>query len=239
VPEGLEAFEILEGPAIFAFGDDLVTHEQRPGVGYLAGGHAVEAFGEGVGAVLRLRDGYIAIADEVLGHADEEAAGGVEGFVEASGEEAAFEVRDAEHGLLGQSDALDGEQLLGIDGPVDGDKIGAEAGDFLEVFEADDGEVRGGKAVLAGVLGGAGLALGSAGASGMGRIGVIGGELFLGYGLAGMRWHGVFLPIQLVARRQAGVCRCEGQVEGKKRGYFLGKGEMARLGGAGGLWDDL
>jgi hypothetical protein len=33
-------------------------------------------------------------------------------------------------------------------------------GDFLEVFEADDGEVRGGEAVLAGVLGGAGLALG-------------------------------------------------------------------------------
>src|ERR1700688_1426973 len=135
MPKGLEAVEILDGAAIFALGDDLVTHEQRPGVGYFAGGHAVEAFGEGVGAVLGLRDGEIAIADEVLGHADEKAAGGVEGFVEASGEEAALEVGDAEHGLLGQSDALDGEQLLGVDGPVYGDQIGAEMGDLLEVFE--------------------------------------------------------------------------------------------------------
>src|SRR5579864_9105553 len=30
----------------------------------------------------------------------------------------------------------------------------------------------------------------------------------------------LFLPIQLVARRQAGVCRREGQVAGKKRGYL-------------------
>jgi hypothetical protein len=56
-----------------------------------------------------LRDSDIAIADEVLGHADEEAAGGIEGFVEAGGEEAAFEVGDAEHGLLGEGNALDGE----------------------------------------------------------------------------------------------------------------------------------
>ena len=151
MPKGLEASEIIEGAAIFPFGEDLVTHEQRPGVGYLAGGHAVEALGEGVGAVLGLRDGDVASADELLGHSDEEAAGGVEGFVEASGEQAAFEVGDAEHGLLGQGDALDGEQLLGVDWPVDGDEIGAEAGDLLEVFEADDGEVGGGEAVLAGV----------------------------------------------------------------------------------------
>src|ERR1700686_5918780 len=144
MPEGLEAVEILEGAAIFAFSNDLVTKEQRPGLGYLASGHAMEAFGGGVGAVLGLRDGEIAIADEVLGHADEEAAGGVEGFVEASGEEAALEVGDAEHGLLGEGDALDGEQLLGIDGTVNGNQIGAEAGDFLEIFEADDGEGRGG-----------------------------------------------------------------------------------------------
>src|ERR1700676_4043768 len=69
-----------------------------------------------------------------------------------------------------QSDALDGEQLLGIDGPVDGDKGGAEAVVFLEVFEADDGEVRCGEAMLAGVPRGAGFALGSAGTGGMGRI---------------------------------------------------------------------
>jgi hypothetical protein len=185
MPEGLQAFEILEGPAIFAFSQDFVTHEQRPSVGYLAGGHAVEAFGEGVGAVLGLRDGDIAIADELLGHADEELAGGVEGFVEAGGEEAALEVGDAEHGLLGEGDALDGEQLLGVDGPVDGDEIGAEAGNFLKVFEADDGEVRGSEAVLAGVLRGAGLAFGGAGAGGMGRIGPISGELLFGKRVSG------------------------------------------------------
>src|ERR1700688_3522341 len=105
MPEGLEAIEIFEGPAILALGEDLVTHEQRPGVGYFAGGHAVEAFGEGVGTVLSLRDGDIAVADKLLGHGDEEPAGGVEGFVEASGEEATLEVGDAEHGLLGESDA--------------------------------------------------------------------------------------------------------------------------------------
>jgi hypothetical protein len=180
MPERLQSVEILEGPAILALGEDLVTHEQRPGVGYLAGGHAVEAFGEGVGAVLGLRDGEIAIADELLGHGDEETAGGVEGFVEASGEETALEVGDAEDGLLGQGDALDGEELLGVDGPVDGDQVGAEVGDFLEVFEADDGEVRGGETVLAGVLGGADLALGGAGTGGKGRVGAIGGELFFG-----------------------------------------------------------
>jgi hypothetical protein len=178
MPEGLQACEFLFGPAVLALGEDLITHEQRPGIGYLAGGHTVEAFGEGVGAVLRLRDGDIAIADQVLGHADEEPAGGVEGFVEAGGEEATLEVGDAEHGLLGEGDALDGEELLGVDGPVDGDEIGAEMGDFLEIFEADDGEVRGGEAVLAGVLRGAGLALGGAGSGGMGRIGPISGELF-------------------------------------------------------------
>jgi hypothetical protein len=182
VPEGLQAFEIIEGAAIFALGEDLVAQEQRPGVGSPVAGHALEAIGEGEGAVLGLGDGDVAIADEVLGHADEEAAGGVEGFVEATGEETALEVGDAEHGLLGQGDALDGEQLLGVDGPVDGDEIGAEVGDLLEVFEADDGEVRGGEAMLAGVLGGAGLAFGGAGAGGMGRVGAVRGELFFGNG---------------------------------------------------------
>jgi len=90
----------------------------------------------------------------------------------------ALEVGDAEDGLLGQGDALDGEQLLGVDGPVDGDQVGAEAGDFLEVFEADDGEVGGSEAVLAGVLRGTGLAFGGAGSGGMGRIGAVRGELF-------------------------------------------------------------
>jgi hypothetical protein len=90
MPEGLQAFEILKGPAILAFGQDLVA-----------------------------------------------------------------------------------QQLLGVHGPVDGDEIGAEVVDFLQVFEADDGEVRGGETVLAGVLGGAGLALWGAGAGRVGRVGAI------------------------------------------------------------------
>ena len=43
----------------------------------------------------------------------------------------------------------EGEQFLGIDGLVDGDEVGAEVGDFLNVFEADDGEAGGGEAMLA------------------------------------------------------------------------------------------
>jgi hypothetical protein len=50
------------------------------------------------------------------------------------------EALDAEEGLLGEGDALDGEELLGVDGLVDGDGIFAESGDLVEIFEADDGE---------------------------------------------------------------------------------------------------
>jgi hypothetical protein len=146
----------------------------------------LEAIGEGVVAVLGFGDFDIAMADEVLGHGDKELAGGVEGFVEATGEEAGFEASDAENGLLGQGDALDGEQFLGVRGLVDVDEIRAEVVDFLEVFEADDGEVRGGEAVLAGVLRGAGFALGGAGAGGVGRVGAIGGELFFRDGFLGI-----------------------------------------------------
>src|SRR5579864_395734 len=99
MPEGFEALEFLFGPAIFPFSLDLIAQEQRPGVGSLVAGHALEAIGEGVVAVLGFGDFDIAMADEVLGHGDEELAGGTEGFVEATGEEAGFEARDAEHSL--------------------------------------------------------------------------------------------------------------------------------------------
>ena len=132
------------------------------------------------------------LADELRGHGDEEAAGGIEGFVKASGEKAGLEVRHAEHGLLGEGDALDGEQFLGIDGLVDGDEVGAEVGDFLELFEADDSEGGGGEAVLAGIPGGAGLALRGGGAGGMGSVGAIGGELFFGERFLGV-WQAVVL----------------------------------------------
>ena len=57
--------------------------------------------------------------------------------------------------------------------------------DFLMLFDPDDGESRGGEAVLAGILGGLGLAFRGAGAGGQGSVGAIGGELFGGYGFAG------------------------------------------------------
>ena len=55
-------------------------------------------------------------------------------------------------------------------------------GGLLEVFEADDGEGGGGEAVLAGILRGAGLALGGARSGGFGGVGAIGGELLRGCG---------------------------------------------------------
>ena len=103
-------------------------------------------------------------------------------LIEAGGEEAGFEGGGAQQGLLGEGDALDGEQLLMVDGLVDGDEVGLEVGDGVEVFEADDGEVGGGEAVFAGVLSGAGLALRGTGTGGAGGVGAIGGELLLGYG---------------------------------------------------------
>jgi hypothetical protein len=49
----------------------------------------------------------------------------------------------AEDGLLGDGHALEDEQFLGIDGL--GDEVGAEAGNLLDVFEADNGEAGGGE----------------------------------------------------------------------------------------------
>jgi hypothetical protein len=77
--------------------------------------------------------------------------GGVESFVEAGGEEAGLQAGGAQDGLLSEGHALQGEELLGVDGLVDGDEIGLEAIDFAGIFEADDGE-RGGEAVRDGGL---------------------------------------------------------------------------------------
>ena len=75
---------------------------------------------------------------------------------------------------MGEGDTLDGEELLGVDGLVDGDGVLAEAGDLVEIFEADDGEGGGGETVFAGVLGGTGFALGGAGSGGLGGVGPVG-----------------------------------------------------------------
>jgi hypothetical protein len=108
---------------------------------------------------------------------------GVEGLVEAGGEEAGFEAGGAEDGLLGEGHAFEGEEFLGVDGVIGCDEVFAEVGDLIEVFEADYGESSGGEAVFAGVLGRAVFSFRSAWAGRTGGVGAIGGELFRGNGL--------------------------------------------------------
>jgi hypothetical protein len=87
----------------------------------------------------------------------------------------------------------------GVTGVVEGDEVASEMGDFIEVFEADDGESGGREAVFARILCGAGLTLGGAGPGGLGGVGAIGGELFLGDGFSGT-WHAFDLPFGDIAR---------------------------------------
>jgi hypothetical protein len=106
----------------------------------------------------------------------------VECRIEAGGEEAGLEAGGAQHSLLREGHSLEGEQLLGVDGLIDGCEVGFEMGDLVEVLKTDDSEGGGGEAVSAGIAGGAGLAFGSARASALGRVGAIGGELCVGDG---------------------------------------------------------
>ena len=186
--EGFETVEFLDGAAVEALGLGLIAEEEGKTVGVFV--EAVEAFGEEVVAVLRLGD-FVIVVDERVGDAHQGAAVAVEGLIEEGGAQAGVEAFDAEEGLLGEGDTLDGEELLGVDGLVDGDEVFAEAGDLVEIFEADDGEGGGGESVFAGVLGGARFALGGAGSSGLGGVGSVGGELFVGQRFLG---HGI-LPI--------------------------------------------
>jgi hypothetical protein len=142
----------------------------------------VEAFGERIVAILGAGDFNIAITNEFLGHGEDRMPGGLEGLVKARGKQAGLEARGAEERLLGQSHALDGEQFLGVDGLISGHKVGLDMGDFLEVFQPDDGERGCPKTMLAGILGRAGLAVGGAGSRRVSGISAIGGELFVGDG---------------------------------------------------------
>jgi hypothetical protein len=96
--------------------------------------------------------------------------------------------------LLGDGHALQGEEFLGVGRAVGGDEGSFETSDFLEVFEAHDGEVGGRQAVAEGVAGGSGFAFRGAGAGGMGGVGAIGGKLPGGCGWFGFlgRFHGYF-----------------------------------------------
>src|ERR1017187_6294221 len=105
---------------------------------------------------------------------------GVEGFVEAGGEEAGFEAGGADEGQLAGGDALNGEEFLGVDGAVEIQGVLAELVDFVEVFEADDGEGVAGEAVFAGVEGGFHLTGGGTGPGGFLSVDAVGGVLFIG-----------------------------------------------------------
>ena len=96
------------------------------------------------------------------------------------GEKAGFESRGAEDHLLCQGDALDGEELLGIDGLVAGDGVGFELRDFIEFFETDDGEGRRSETMFDGIAGRSGLPFRGARAGGCNGVGAVGGETFLG-----------------------------------------------------------
>jgi hypothetical protein len=133
-----------------AFRLGLITESQGPTVGLFH--QAVESFAQRVVAVLGAGDFDIPLTGEFWDHEDHRAIAGVEGLVEAGGEEAGFQARAAEDSLLGEGEALDGEEFLGVDGLVDGNEVGPEVGDLIEVFEADDGEGGGGEAVFTAVL---------------------------------------------------------------------------------------
>ena len=202
-----------------AFRLGLIAQKQGPTVGLA--GHLLETFAQQVVAVLLARDFDVAVAGEFRVHEFDRAAEAVAGRVEGGGEEAGFEARGAQEGLLGEREALEGEEFLGVDGPVEGHEVVLEMGDLLEVFEADNGEAGGGEAVLAGILRGAGLARRGARAGGFDGIGAIGGELLWGDGSFGVR-HVVIVPLQGVARGGASAEVRRSQVMGKK-GVVEGK----------------
>jgi hypothetical protein len=163
----------------------LIAEEEREAVGVAS--QDLETPGQGVGAVLG--SGDFDVAGDLVGEGVDQAVIAIEGFVEAAGHQSGFESGGAKEGLLGEGHALDGEKLLGIDGLVEGDEVLAEAVNGVEFFKPDDGEVGGGEAVLAGVLGGGGLALGRARSGGAGGVGAVGGEAFRG-DVAGFGGHG-------------------------------------------------
>ena len=177
--ELLEAFEFFDGAAVVAFGLGLVAEEEGPGA-FAFADHLMEAGGEGVGAVLGLDVFGVDVEILVEGHVGDFVVVVADRSVEGEVEEPGFETREPEDVVLGEGDAFDGEEFLGVLGRVGGDQVVAEAVDGVAFFDFDDGEVRAGEGVLAGVPGGSGLAFGGAGAGGFEGVGAVGGELFVG-----------------------------------------------------------
>ena len=178
--EGLQAVEVFDGSAVEALGLGLVAEEEFPALGML--GEVKEALGEG--EVLFLGAGHLEVGIAV-GRVEEIDGLGVAGVVKAGGKHAAFEAGGAQQVELGDGDALDGAEFLGVDGAVDGDEVGAEFADVVEAFEDGDGEIGSSEAVFAGVLGRSGFAFGGArtgGAEGIGPVrGKLLGRIFFGH----------------------------------------------------------
>jgi hypothetical protein len=205
-----------------AFGLSLIAQEQRPSVIRLPG-HALETVGQGVVAVLGAGDFDIAIARKLPTHGGYGSPVVVEGEVEAVGEQAGFEAGGAEHRLLGEGHALDGEQFLGVDRLIDAGEIGFEMGDLLEIFEADDGEGGGDEAVRAGVAGGSSLAFRGAWPVLLAALARLAASCF---SVTGMRVGP--LLFEELARGGRRLCDLAGQVVENKGTYFFGQGVNAR-----------
>ena len=137
-------------------------------------GEVAEAFGED--EVLFLAAAHLE-GGVAVGGVEEVGGFGLAGIVQAGGEESAFEAGGAQEVLLGEGDALDGVEFLGIGGVVEGDEVGAEFDNIVEALEDGDGEVGGSEEVFAGVLGRSGFAFGGAGARGTAGVGLVGGDL--------------------------------------------------------------
>jgi hypothetical protein len=139
--KGFQAFEFRDRAAMLALGVGRIADAQGHGVG--AGDAALEPLRQ----------------QEVEGIGGRGFSGCIRsGRAETGSEEAGFEAGGAEDGLLGEGDALDGEEFLGVNGFVEVDGVVLEAGDLLDVFETDDGISGGREAVFASVLRGTGLA---------------------------------------------------------------------------------
>jgi hypothetical protein len=202
-----------------ALGRGLIA--QQEGKTVVVADQAVEAIAQQVIEILGRGD--FDIRCEFLVHGEARLSVGVERFAEPVGEESGFEAGGAEDGLLGESDALQGEEFLGVDGAVGFDEVFAEVGDLIEVFEGPrghpDGEGGGGEAVFAGILGRTELALRGAGACGICGVGAIGGELFWGNG----KRHGNS-TLRFEDGMEGGLSlKLEGASDGREMGYFVEK----------------
>ena len=169
--ERFQAVEIFDGAAVETLGLGLIAEENGPGWG--VSGETAEAFGEAEIAILGAGD-FEVVSEDFGQELVNREVFGVHDLIEADSEEAVFEGGAAEQGLLGEGDAFDGEEFLGVDGPIAGDGVSPEVGDDVDFFEADDGEVLGGEGVLARVLGRAGFAFGGARSGGVLCVGAVG-----------------------------------------------------------------